>query len=521
MIELVKKHIHMNRRKGNAASQMTLDDDFNVPDSMDDVEELILDSGEVQIESAKNQGEKVAVRGKLEFRVLYRRPDGRLVTLAGSLPFEENVNMPGLAENDYVQAGWELDDLNVSMINSRKLNVKALVTIKIQADSIYDAQAAADADFDGSVETKKRDVTVAAIAVRRKDTFRIRETVTIPANRPDIDTLLWQDIRLRDVNTKPLDGKVHIDGDLMVFAVYSGGDGQVPVQCLEETIPFSGEIELDESVEEMIPFITVRLIHKELEVDPDADGEMREVAVDAVIELDMRLYEEQQVEILSDLYALDREIMPDTGEVCFDRIAARNTLKNRIQEKISLPGGARVLQICHSDGDVKIDEVQIKEDGLHIDGVLEARILYLTADDTSPVGAATETIPFHAVAEAQGLAEDSVWQTEPGLEQISAVMLGGDNVEIKASVSVEILILQPVCGQVILDVHEEPADMEKLKRMPGIVGYIVQPGDSLWTLARRFHTSVDAIMDTNGLTDDAIRPGDKLILVKTVKEKEQ
>ena len=33
--------------------------------------------------------------------------------------------MPGLAENDYVQAGWELDDLNVSLINSRKLNVKA------------------------------------------------------------------------------------------------------------------------------------------------------------------------------------------------------------------------------------------------------------------------------------------------------------------------------------------------------------------------------------------------------------
>lgn len=53
MMELVKKHIHMNRRRGNVTSQITLDDDFNVPDSMDDVEELILDSGEIQIESAK------------------------------------------------------------------------------------------------------------------------------------------------------------------------------------------------------------------------------------------------------------------------------------------------------------------------------------------------------------------------------------------------------------------------------------------------------------------------------------
>ena len=46
MMELVKKHIHMNRRRGNVTSQITLDDDFNVPDTMDDVEQLILDSGE-------------------------------------------------------------------------------------------------------------------------------------------------------------------------------------------------------------------------------------------------------------------------------------------------------------------------------------------------------------------------------------------------------------------------------------------------------------------------------------------
>ena len=58
MMELLKKHIHMNRRRGNVTSQMTLDDDFNVPDSMDDVEELIMENGEVKIDSVKNPGEK-------------------------------------------------------------------------------------------------------------------------------------------------------------------------------------------------------------------------------------------------------------------------------------------------------------------------------------------------------------------------------------------------------------------------------------------------------------------------------
>ena len=113
----------------------------------------------------------------------------------------------------------------------------------------------------------------------------------------------------------------------------------------------------------------------------------------------------------------------------------------------------------------------------------------------------------------------SVYQMEPGLEQISAVMLGGDSVEIKASVTMDVLVLNQVCGQVILNVREEPLDTERLKQIPGIVGYVVQPGDSLWKIARKFHTSVDAVMVDNGLTDLSIQPGDKLIIVKAVGER--
>ena len=52
--------------------------------------------------------------------------------------------------------------------------------------------------------------------------------------------------------------------------------------------------------------------------------------------------------------------------------------------------------------------------------------------------------------------------------------------------------------------------------MPGIVGYIVQAGDSLWKISKKFHTTVDSIMAMNELSSDEIRIGDRLILVKQV-----
>lgn len=476
MMELLKKHIHMNRRRGNVTSQMTLDDDFNVPDSMDDVEELIMENGEVKIESVKNPGEKAEISGKLEFRILYRRPGGELTALAGSIPFTETVHMPGLAENDYVQAGWELDDLNVSLINSRKLNVKALVTLELKADEIRDMETASDVKFDGEVEVLKKTLTVAAIAVRRREHVPGAGSPYDPWKRPGRGDAFVAGYAASGCGDEaPRREDPYQRRSSGICSLLCGG-GQMPVQCFEETVPFSGDVELTESAEDMIPFITVKLVHRDMELQPDSDGEMREISVDAVMELDIRLYEEEQVELLGDIYALDREAVPESGTVCFDTLAVRNQVKTKIQEKVQLTGRQRILQVCHSDGDVKIDEVQIKEDGIHMDGVLEIRLLYLTADDQAPVGAASEVLPFHLMAAADDLTQDVVYEIEPGISGLTAVMAGGDAVEVKAQITADVLVLKPVCEQTVLSVAEEPLDTERLKKMPGIIGYVVKPG---------------------------------------------
>ena len=76
---------------------------------------------------------------------------------------------------------------------------------------------------------RKEQMEVASIAVRRRDTFRIQEDITLPANKPNVDRLLWKEMRLRGVNTRPLDGKLLISGDLMIFLLYVGEGENIPV----------------------------------------------------------------------------------------------------------------------------------------------------------------------------------------------------------------------------------------------------------------------------------------------------
>ena len=128
-IELIRQNLHRSRYKSQASTQITLDDDFIVPDALDDAVQILLSDGEVQIENSRIQGEKVLIRGKLVFRVLYRRESGGLQAMGGEIPFEETVNVPELSERDYTQIVWNIEDLNITMIHSRKLSAKAVLTL--------------------------------------------------------------------------------------------------------------------------------------------------------------------------------------------------------------------------------------------------------------------------------------------------------------------------------------------------------------------------------------------------------
>ena len=46
--------------------------------------------------------------------------------------------------------------------------------------------------------------------------------------------------------------------------------------------------------------------------------------------------------------------------------------------------------------------------------------------------------------------------------------------------------------------------------------YTVVKGDSLWKIAKENHTTVDNLREINSLEEDAIFPGQKLLIVKSV-----
>lgn len=516
-MEILKKNIRMSRQKSHAMNQITLEEDMNVPDSKPDALGIIQHSGRIKVEDSKLLEEQIMVSGYLEVPLLYLS-DGdehQVHRLTTRLPFTEKLNLEGAQPGDTVSLKWEIEDIRVHLINSRKISIQALITFEATVEELYDTQAAVEVQGMQDLSVKSRELHPLSMAVQKKDIFRVKEEIPLASNKPNIREILWDSVQLRASDVRLEDGMLDIRGELFVFVLYVADDENDTKQWLETSVPFQGQVECAGCQAGMLSDTQVILSESSLEVRPDYDGEERIVQLDAVLELDIRLYEEDTVRILEDVYSPVKELIPVTGEEIYESLLVKNYGKCRTMGRIRISAAKpRLLQICHVMGEVKLDEVEKTEEGLRMEGAIAVSLLYVTADDSRPFALMEGVIPFSHFMEAEGLQEECRFRLHPELEQLSASMVDSEEVEIKCSVSLKLLAVKMQRQNCILDIEEKELDLQKLQDMPGIVCYVVQSGDSLWDIAKTYYTTPERILHMNGLKEEEVMPGQRLMLVK-------
>lgn len=230
-MELIKSNIHMSRIKDKKVTQITLDDDFIVQDIKPDIDELLANRTNIVIDAIKVLEGKVVVKGKLTYIVLYAGQDPQgLYSMNGTIPFDEVINMDDVNENDMISVEYTLDDVNVSAINSRKINVRAIVSFMASCEEIYDEDAVVDVNGDANTDYIKKPLEVTKLVVSKKDVYRIKDESEIPSNKPNIEQIVWSSTNIRNLQVKPVTDGISVNGELIVFIMYRPVEEQSPIQ---------------------------------------------------------------------------------------------------------------------------------------------------------------------------------------------------------------------------------------------------------------------------------------------------
>ena len=518
-MELIKKSIHMNRLRNKNLVQITLDDDFIVPDTKPDINSVITSEGEVDIDYVEVSEGTVNVRGRLIFKNLYLCNDGdkRLANMDGELSFDENMLLEGVKDGDNVYVKWDIDDLSMGIINTRKISAKALISLEVISENVYNMDIISDVEKGGedSIDYIKKNIDVSQVVVSKKDVIRVRKELEIPSNRGSIQSILWSTVRLKNTVIKLMDGKLLVSGELSVVVLYDSEENSM-VQWMETAVPYSEGIQMSCSAD-MIPDVDINASGANLVPKPDSDGEQRLIDLDMSIELGIKIYKEESIDYISDMYSTACELIPTAKKITYNSIQFKNMSKAKVSDRLKLDSSnGNVMQVFGSDGVIKIDEVKISEydNNVVIEGVVYVNVMYISSDDLKPVCVAKQIIPFTHEALVNGVTKDSMIFIKPSLEQLTTVMVGNNEIEAKAVVILDVMAMNSKEAEIIEDVSEQPFDIEKIKLIPCMVGYMVKEGDSLWKIAKKYYTTVDNIKMVNELAGNEIKAGEMLLVVK-------
>ena len=516
-MELIKKHIYMNRQTCRSSLQVTLDDDFNVPDSKPDIIRLLKPDGEIKITDKKQMNGKLLLNGSLLFRILYISDDTSrpLHTLQGELPFSESINLSEDCSVETLNIVWEFEDLTADIINSRKFTIRSLVRFNISGEELCSHEAVIDVTPAAGLYSRKAPLLLTTTAAGHKDSLRIREDITLPNAKPVIGELLYYELRFLNPDIRLGNDRFTVNGDLSVFLCYLPEKDSTRPEYYETEIPINTALDCPGCTETMIPYISLLPSSHSLEVRPDADGEERRLEAELLLDLGIKLYEDQELTLVNDLYSTQEQLDLVYTEWEYETLLQRNNSRMRISDRISLnPTRPKLLQICHVSNNVKLDSVRMTGEGLLAEGVMDVDIFYISSEDSSPLELVTTGIPFSQQIEIHDITPDCIYEVHAVPDQISALIADQNTIEIKAGISFDSIVFARHREQFLQECNTIVTDNAQPVCRPAASAYTVLPTDTLWDIAKRFSTSEAAICEVNEITEETLTPGELLLIVK-------
>ncbi len=516
-MELEKRYIHKNEIKARTYYQSNLDDDYNLADYKPDIMKIIKYQGKIITDEVRVSNQCIFITGRLQFQILYLGESGSssISSLTGEIPMREKINMDQIEELDPVEVTAKVNDMNITVINSRKINIRAIVDFHALAYQMTDEQIPVHLENEEQYQILRSEREALQLIENKKDIVRIRQEFMLPQDKPNATELLWSTASIQGIHTNLQEHEMQVSADADVCILYKSTE-ETPFEWMEITIPVQGSMEC--SMGKNGEHYQTRIINlnTQMELREDDDGESRNVALDIYMEIELSIWKEERINMIEDLYALDKEIHIQRKNIYLQQLLQKNDARIKVAGELPLDELEPAIYLCGAEGTVSIDDTQLLEDALQVTGRLLVEVLYLTSDDVIPLSSAKKSFPIEARLETGPIHSQDRISLESSVEQLRVSLEDPQTASVKGEIQLNLMVFSQEETPVIEEIQLEESNEEQLQKRPGMTGYLVGREDTLWQIAREYNTTVADLMEINQLTEEVLRPGQKLLIVKRV-----
>lgn len=519
-MELDKSNILINSCIGCEQIQLLVEGDIIVPDSKPDMDMVLSCEAGACIDNYEAMKGRVNLKGAVKMDILYLslNDEKSVHSMEGEGQINDFVNLDGAEENSIICVECMLTDFECKKINERKVGYRAVIMLNVCAYVPLQISAVRNIEDISQQQQMKRKLVATDIVCCDKNKVTVKEEIKIDGTRPNIQEILSLGMNIINKECHCSDETVNVTGDLKFVMLYKGEDENKPLEAFESEAPLKLTLDAKNTRDHMDCNVKICIKDVFYNILPDEDGENRIVDIEAVLCTYVMVTNNSEYELLEDAYCLNHITQMKNADLVFEREICRNKSQCPVKEVIFLAENAPdMLQIMTTKGRAWIDNIEVKQDKVILEGVIETCILYVTQKDELPVYCYKDNIAFKHIAEAKNAMEGMNTQIDINVEHIGVNMISDREVEVRCMLNINLIVKENIKDSCIADIDFMPLTKEAMNSMASIVVYTVKKGDTLWKLAKSFNTTVEEIVEINNIENpDLIYPGERFVIVKRV-----
>lgn len=330
--------------------------------------------------------------------------------------------------------------------------------------------------------------------------FPLTEVLEIGESKAPVGQIIRCNAIALAQDIKVIQNKCLIKGELAVKTLYCADTNENELETIEHTMPISQIVEVDGIDEDCGSDIRLEVMGLEVTPKSDSSGELRLLDMNVRVCACVRAYREVEVPVVTDAYSTQYELTVEQKGVDLDQLIEIFNETSLCKNTVSLSGTSvtKVLDLWCSD---------VTANSSFADGMLTVSgtvtVCMLVLDHDAQPNYLERPVDFEYQRALKSDAQKIRCDPTVQVTALDYVLNASDQMEVRIELNITSSVF---CSTSLRLITEIRPNEEQIKRSTSaaLTIYFSDAGESVWNIARRYNTTMEAIMRENHLESEQV-----------------
>ena len=404
-----------------------------------------------------------------------------------------SCNFSSKFENEDIVTGQEaiisLSVIDYQIENISGDSVRIVVNINQSAVICEEKEVDSITCNDDDVCLSNEEIEVVKLLASKKEVFDVESELNIKDN---IKKILCSESQVMLKSVESGVNFVSVQGEVTTKILYLTDEDKFESFYVNES--FKEEIEVEGVSRENLveAYLKVKEDGVSTQIDESEKGQVLTVKVPVIAFV--RVYQNELVSVVKDLYSLKNEISISTESFENSIVCPLMTIEEKIEGNLTLDEDAprvdKVLFFCGNN--VNLTNTYVEDDKIHVEGIAKTNVVYLN-DETNSLNSVQVEVPF-TVSEKFDNGCNGAITANAIVTDVDVVVKKGRDLYYDAKVKINLICAHDSISAVISQANANDLLPEKDYAMEVL---FAQKDQNAWDIAKSAHVSVEQIMLQN------------------------